>query len=678
MTIAEASGEQLALRAAPHGRRAWRHAALVAPGLVAVGLMVLWAEHDGGYDPDTWYWGALLLLALLAATVVGLGSRRATLSRPALIALAAFTAYTAWSYVSIAWAQDPGSALQGSNRTLLYLLLFTLLLILPWTPEAALGALLLFVLGVGAVGLVILARLAAGDHVQDLLIQGRLVAPTGYFNSSAALFMIEALLGVGLAVRRELPAPLRGALVALSCAALQLSVMGQSRGWLFTLPLVVLAVAGIVRNRIRFAVAAVIPVVATLAPIHLLLDVSHGDGAALQHGAARAGGACLLICAVACVAGTLITWWEARIRTPRLARPARLTIGAAIGAVVLAGAGAGALVATHGHPVSFISRQWRGLSHVQTTSQGSTHFAAAGSGRYDFWRVSLGALSANPIGGLGQDNFADYYVTHRRTREEPSSPHSLEMSLAAETGLVGSGLFVAFIAAAIAAALRARRAGSDLSRGVAATALLPLVVWLIHGSVDWFWEMPALSGPALAFVAIAAALARPSSVAAPKILRGRSVPRAPAIALGAVALAAAVVVLGFPYLSVREVSVASNLRQSNPGLALDHLTTASELNPLSADPGRIGGTIALETGSYLDAQRRFAQASSREPGGWFSWLGAGLAASALGNRSLAHHDLELAAAINRRQPVVRRVLKRLYRRHPLMPDAALAMLVLVH
>ena len=39
-------------------------------------MFLLWAVHDGGYDNDTWYWGALLALAMLVATVV---ARRGTI-----------------------------------------------------------------------------------------------------------------------------------------------------------------------------------------------------------------------------------------------------------------------------------------------------------------------------------------------------------------------------------------------------------------------------------------------------------------------------------------------------------------------------------------------------------------------------------------------------------------------
>src|SRR5205814_830668 len=141
------------------------------------------------------------------------------------LALAALAGYVLWSYASIAWAGSPGDALEGSNRALLYLVMFALMTSLPWTPQGLFVALVTYALGVGVIAFVILFRLAATDHVAALVIDGRLAAPTGYFNSTAAVFTIDALLAIGLSSRRELPGLLRGVLLAVACAGLQLAVI---------------------------------------------------------------------------------------------------------------------------------------------------------------------------------------------------------------------------------------------------------------------------------------------------------------------------------------------------------------------------------------------------------------------------------------------------------------------
>jgi Tfp pilus assembly protein PilF len=660
------------------------HAAALVPGMVAVALMLVWAVHNGGYDADTWYWGALLLLGVLAV-VLSSGIGRLPFTGASGLALAGLAGYVLWSYASIAWAGSPGDALEGSNRALLYLLMFALMVSLPWTSQGLLAALVTFALGVGVIAFVILFRLASTDHVAALVVDGRLEPPTGYFNSTAALFTIDALLSIGLASRRELPGLLRGVLLAVACAGLQLAVIGQSRGWLFTLPVVAIAAIAVVRDRLRVAAAAVLPIVGTLIPVHRLLAVfGTGDIAELDRAARRAGHIALLLCGATLVVGTLIAWGESLVRPRPLSARGRRALGTAAVVIALGAGVAGTLAATSGHPFSFIKRQWLGFTHptssAPTSASAGSYFGTVGTGRYDFWRVSLDAALAHPIGGLGQDNFTDYYITRRHTDEEPKWTHSLEMRLLAMNGFVGFGLFALFLVAALVAALRRRTRAGPLAAAVAGIALLPLVVWVVHGSVDWFWEMPALSGPALGFLGAAIALARSRDASGDRASAGdtprRALPRWAVSAVGALALIAAVVVLAFPYLSVREVSTASDLRTRNPKAALDRLATAARLNPLSPQPGLLAGTIALQSGDLIEAEKRFRQSIDREPGAWFSWFGAGLAASALGDSTRAKLYFERANAINSRNDAVRTALARVQSDHPLTPAAALKMLVL--
>jgi O-Antigen ligase len=669
----------------------------VGPSLLAVVLMLVWAAHDGGYDADTWYWGALVLLALVAVLVVAAQPRTRLRSGPLRIALAAFGAYVAWSYLSIAWAASPGDALTGSNRALLYLLVFAVFACTSWRPRDALALLMVWALGMAVIAVFVLVGMTEAGHAASLFSEGRLVSPTGYFNSTAALFTAGAFVAVALAVRRELPVLVRGALVAGACAELQLALLAESRGWLFTLPLMLIVAVAVTRDRLRVAAFAVLPALATLVPLQRLLDVfraaeaAHPTQGALVRAAQHAGRAGLLACAIAFVVGTLLAVADWRARGVRISPAVMRLLGAAAATVALALAIAGGVAATHGHPVRFLNRQWHGFTHpaAAQSSSSTSYFAVAGTGRYDIWRVAIDAALAHPLGGLGQDNFADYYVRHRRTDEEPSWTHSLELRVLTHTGFVGLALFTAFLAAALIAALRTRRRAAGLASAVAGAALLPLVVWLIHGSIDWFWEIPALSGPALGFLAMAGALGwsrpRRANDGKPEHARQRSAPR-PAVPpralrgggvlLATVALLAAVLALGFPYLSVREVSTASNVSAKNPSAALHDLKLAAKLNPLSADADRLAGAIALRNGLYDEAQRRFSQAIAREPGGWYAWLGEGLAASALGDSARAHRAFEHAGRIDDRQPAVEVALARVNTTHPLTPAEAFRLLVL--
>ena len=681
--------------------------------MAGVGLLIVWASHQGGFFPDTWYWGALAMLALLTVTVIALGPRLGPVPTAVRVALLAFGLYVLWSYLSMSWAQYPGAALEGSNRTLLYWLVFALFATLPWTVEAALAALTAFVLGVGALAVVIIVRLATGDHIASLFIFGRLASPTGYYNATAALFTMAALVGIALATRRELPMLLRPVLLAIGCAGLQLALIGQSRGWLFTLPLVALAGIAALSGRLRVVAAATLPVLATLVAVPRLVDVyrvsdsGRSLGRAFNDAATRAGRTSLGLCALVLLAGALLALADSRLPPIELSGSRRRALGLVVSAAVIIAGAVGATVATHGRPFHFVAQEWSGFSHPEGSRVPSSNFAEIGSGRYDYWRVSLDALIAHPIGGLGQDNFANYYVVHRRTKEQPEWTHSLEMRLLAHTGLVGFALFVTFLGAALTATLAVLRRAGPLGRAVAGAALLPLAVWTIHGSVDWFWEFPALSGPALGFLGMATTLWRPpaggeepaidgaasdagspategAASDAPRADQPASDPGAPRTRLarfslaagGALAVAVATVVLGIPYLAVRETAQASAISARNPAGALSDFDDAASLNPLSADPELAAGGRALRIGPDVYAEQRFSSAITREPGEWVAWLGAGLAASARGDRSRARYDLLVSHSIDPLQPVTRQALGRLRSRTPLTPTAALHELAL--
>jgi hypothetical protein len=670
----------------PDSVKSWRDGLMAAPVVVVLLLLILWAAHDGGYDEDTWYWGALILLALLAMVVGGLFGQLRRLGTTTKVALGAFTLYVVWSYASITWAAYRGDALTGSNKALLYLMIFALCAVSRWTPRRALWMTTVYTVAVGAVGALILIRMALGQHAAALFTEGRLISPTGYLNANAALFMTTALLGITLAVRRELPLVLRGVLLAIACEGVQLALLAESRGWLFTLPLVLLVGIVVVRDRLRIAIAAIVPVIGALVPLHRLLhvyevtSVAHPTDAAFKHAAKTAGATSLACCLVVLIAGTLVLVAEDRFKPREVRRSIVLTAGIIAAVLALAVAAAGAVAATHGHPVRFFNEQWHGFTHPSTTSAAQvSHFASTGSEREDAWRVALKAFAAHPLGGLGQDNFSDYYSVHGRTGIELAWVHSWELRLLAHTGIVGFLALIVFLAAAVTAALR-RRAPKGSLRGVlAGIALLPLIVWLIHGSVDWFWEMPALSAPALFFLAMAGALTEEGAATALTAREpARRAQTAVAVGVAAVAFIAAVAVLSFSYLSVREVSIGSDLRASNPTQALAHLQTAADLNPYDSEPARLAGTIALQTGSYDEALARFGQAVARQPGGWFSWFGAGLAASQLGERAVARHNFEVAKSLNSSQHVIKDALARVDGPSPMTPQQGFDGLVLAH
>ena len=81
--------------------------------------------------------------------------------------------------------------------------------------------------------------------------------------------------------------------------------------------------------------------------------------------------------------------------------------------------------------------------------------------------------------------------------------------MAAELGIVGLIAFAMLVGGVAAAAAQALRR----SPGAAAGACAATLVWLLHASFDWDWQLPAVSLPAvvLAGALIVLAEARPLS-----------------------------------------------------------------------------------------------------------------------------------------------------------------------
>ena len=529
-------------------------------------------------------------------------------------------------------------------------------------------------------------------------------------NGSAALLLTQAVLAIALAARRELPVLLRGLLLALAAAALQLSVLCESRGWLFALPIVLVVTLVVLpgADRLRFALFALLPFGGGALALPALLDVfEQADAAApgaatlaaLVRTSDHAANVALLVCAGVLVAGLAIAALDRRTAVPAGVARGANRVGAVVALLGVLAAIVAGLALTDGRPDRKIADYWNRSHGYQTTAPGSSRFAAVGSNRPDFWRVSLKAFAERPFGGLGQDNWSAYYLRERRSSEQPRWSHSFELRLLAHTGLVGFLLFAGFLGAALTAVLApsARRRAGRLTASVAAFALLPLVVWLVHGSVDWFWEIPALSGPVLAFLALGGALTRqivphPSPQrAATFVAEGvsaavgepaRTAPAATvpsarsarggiaaAAGLGALALLAAAA-LALPYLAEREVAAASSGWPSDPARAFERLDRASDLNPLSARPQLVAGVIALELGRSQVAEQRFAQALGRDGDDWFAWFGRGLAASALGEPGRARADYRHARALDPAEPLVREALARLRGHRPLSAQEA--------
>ncbi|MGH2912073.1 MAG: O-antigen ligase family protein, partial [Solirubrobacteraceae bacterium] len=529
----------------------------LVPAGVTIAVITAWAATGGGYEsaptlgagyePDPWYLGGLMIVGLLCATAVAVG--KVNLARWTKVACAAFGLYVVWSFLSVTWAHDQGAAFLGSGRALVYFAAFLTFAILPWRDWSVKVALGMLVAALGALALITAIRVAALANPAALFLNARLSYPLGYYNADAAMFMVTAITAVALCSGRWVQPALRVAGITLAALCLQLAVLGQSRGWLFTAPIILLLALLLVPNRLRLLVFALGPAIATAAIAPTLLHVygraTTGGvalaeprlGEILHRQSTHAVHAMLIADAALVFVLTLAVIVDRRMSLNQTAQARLRRVGSAAALVAVLAAIAGGLAATHGHPLARVERAWSSFANTNNTANESSRFTTLGSQRVDFWRVALHEFSRHPLAGIGQDNFAAPYLRERHTDQEPRWTHSIELRLLTHTGLVGALLFALFLLAVLLAS-RAKPRKPHAERVSAAIALLPLVVWLVHGSVDWLWEFPALSVTALSFAGAATSI---GSAPRPQAPEGRprqqattSSPRhSPRLAVGA-------------------------------------------------------------------------------------------------------------------------------------------------
>jgi len=627
------------------------------------------AASEGGFLPIAWYPAALFLAALLvlALLTVPLGARP---PRAVLAAVLLLAAYAVWTYVSITWADNQGEAWDGANRTLAYAVVFTLFALWPIGGRAATIVLGAFGLGVAALGLFVLVRASGAADALQYFVGGRFVDPVGYPNGNVALWFSGLLPCVFIAGRREVPAAVRG--VALGGAGLLagLALLGQSRGWLFTLPLTLILFLAVAPGRARNAIALLATAGAAVVAAGPVLEVFRGvqGEAAAEPLIAAAARTILLGSAALAVVGTVVAYIDRAVAVSR--DTARRTSFAVMACVVAAACGAVAVVwATYGSPVARASTAWEQFKSNEAPAGGTSRFSSAlGQNRYDFWSVAWSEFADAPVTGVGVDNFQQDYLARGRSTERPRYPHSLEMRVIAQTGVVGALLLAGGLAAAAFAALRGAKARRGLHGAAAGASLATFAYWVVHGSGDWFWELPALGASAFAMLGLAVALS-PRDALVERVARRPLAHGRARLAAVAVAAAALVLTLAPPWLAYRQIDFALDSWADSPADAFARLDRAARLNPLSSQADATAGAIALRLARPFTAQRRFGAALARNPRSALANLQLGAIASQLGRRDDARRSLERAAALNPRDEITRSALERLRSGKPLDAEA---------
>jgi hypothetical protein len=631
--------------------------------LLAVCLCCLWlAVDEGGFYPRTWTAVVVVLSALVLALVTTAWEGRASLARPALVALVALAGFAAWSFATSLWAGSPGDAARGALLTAIYLAAFAVPLLWPASPGATERIVLGLAGAVAVLGAVGVGRILDGTTP---LVYGRLAWPTGYPNTTAAFLALGAWLGLVVAASGTCGLLLRSAGFAAFVWIAGLLVVARSQGALVTGVLAALVLVVLSRRRLEAVALLVLglllvaPAVPSLARV--VNEYPEDQPAALRHAVWVLAAVTIVSVPSFLLLGPLL----GRVRPRRPGLRTRVAIVGATAAVLLV---AGVAVSS-----ARVAAAWRDLTAgpAATTSASRYYGAGLAGNRADFWRVGLQALARDPVGGIGVDNFQATYLRERRSDEQPRSPHNLVVTVLSEMGVVGGALLAVFVGGAALVLVRTARGGDAATGTAAQAAVVGLVGWLGHAQLDWLWEMPATG--ALAFtvagigVGVGGGTRQPGSASRRPAAAASTAPLRAAALLAAAAIA---VYAGSLWISTRYEERGVALWRTAPVAAAADLRRAAMFDPLGSDALLLRGAITARRGNWKEARSAFAESLSRDRTNWYAWLQLALAEARLGHGAAASEAVQRAVALNPREQVARR-LARSIRRHELPSQAQL-------
>ncbi|HEX2234345.1 MAG TPA: O-antigen ligase family protein [Thermoleophilaceae bacterium] len=458
---------------------------LLAAGPLVLGPAVL-AFFDGGYFDRPRLVAGIVAWALVALAAV-FAERPFPRYLPGWLAIGGLVLLTAWTALSLAWAPLRSQAMGDVQRLALYS--GVLIAAAAWLrpPRAATLVEPGLALGVIAVvGYGMSERFLPGllEHKASMLAFGRLEQPITYWNGMGIVAAIGLVLVARLAGSSGRPrwlralaaggAPLlgagllltfsRGAMAAGAAGLFLLLVLAPERGQ-------TRAVALTVATAVCAAVpAAVLPGVDVVGP-----EQSSSSGAVLLCTTLLLG--CIAAFAQWRIAG------EPADTAPRARKGIRRWGWAVVTLVAIT-----SLVAV---AAAIDSNETGGQGDRQRA--GAQRLRSLESPRYRYWGVAVGALASDPLTGVGTAGFRVEWAREGDRGSFAREAHSLYFETAAELGLAGLALLAMFGAGLV---LSARRA---LARDPAAAAgpVAVMLTWALHAGIDWDWELPAVTLPAL-------------------------------------------------------------------------------------------------------------------------------------------------------------------------------------
>ena len=474
------------------------------------------AFFSGGYFGPARLIAGIASWALVVMAVL-LTPRPLPSSTAGRVALAGLALLTAWTALSIAWAPLAGRAQDDLQRLLLYLGFFFAATVLlrgraprRWLePALVLGAFVVMAYALSERLLPGVVELARSESAA-----GRLEQPLSYWNALGLLGAIGVVLATRVAGDPARPRAMRGASGAAGVALGLGAYLSFSRGALAAVAgglvfLVALAPQGRPQVRAALAVVAASVLAAVVASrLPTVQSIDPGERGDATEGLIMLG----TLVVLALGAAFVVTRQPAERAAPAASLPvSRATAVLTVAGVLVVG-GTLAAAVFEGKPEG--SSPVRGADPARLSS--------IDTNRYRYWDVAISSWADKPIAGLGSGGFQVEWLKERDRVDKSGDAHSLYLETLAELGVVGFAFLMAFLGGMAAAVVRLHRRSPG-----AATALAGgLAAWAVHVGLDWDWEMPAVTLPALMLGAAAVAWsgepateAAPAEIARPPVAR---------------------------------------------------------------------------------------------------------------------------------------------------------------
>jgi hypothetical protein len=594
-----------------------------------------WAS--GGYFPSEWGL-AILAFALVAGTIVVV----ADAPHPGGLAvgfLCGLAALAVWSALSTLWSPGAAAPVLELERGLVYVAAAAAAILLVATLGEAPALLGGVVAGAVVLSLYALAtRLFPGDvgGAYDPSSGYQLAEPIGYWNALGLLAALAILIAVALAAHVE-DVIVRALAAASLVVLLPTLYFTFSRGALIALVLGAAVQVVVDPRRARLLVAGLVlgaPAAAGVlyaSRFHAL--TAPGDSLTTAQGEGRRVATMLVVLALVAVATAVaFDFGERRLRLPARAGmvvAATVAVAAAIAAVGFLAAVGGPVAAVERVHDEFTAPLRPGESDLDRRL-----LSVSGNGRGDYWRVAADMVRDEPLLGHGAGSFEAQWLLRRPVAFHARDAHNLYLETLAELGPLGLALLLGTLAVPLLALLHTRR------RPLVPAAAGAFAAYLVHAGIDWDWELPVVTVPAILCGVVL--LARPDEEAG-AWLTGRR--RLTALALLVPLVGVALVA----HVGNRAAAAGiAALENGEPERALLDARRGASWAWWSEDAWQLRGEAELGLGNDVAARRSLARALELNDRSWSIWFDLAVASS---GRERAQ-ALQRAKALNPLSPEV--------------------------